>query len=83
MDRYKQVKRIGQGNYGAAYLCEDLHADGHQVVVKKVPIQEMTPDEKKQASQEVNNLAAPRTAHNPADTSPAPICLVRSCCWPA
>ena len=52
MDRFEQLKIIGRGNYGAAHLVVEK-ATGKHLVVKKVPISEMSEEERKQASQEV------------------------------
>ena len=56
MDRFEQLKIIGRGNYGAAHLVVEK-ATGRKLVVKKVPISEMSDEERKQASQEVRQHA--------------------------
>lgn len=58
MDRFEQLKIIGRGNYGAAHLVVEK-ATGRKLVVKKVPIAEMSEEERRSAGQEVRGLQAP------------------------
>ena len=76
MDRFEQLKIIGRGNYGAAHLVVEK-ATGRKLVVKKVPISEMSDEERKQASQEVRQNA---TCSRPVGTAQASggLCM-RSC----
>ena len=57
MDRYKVVKRIGTGTYGAAYLVSLKHDEREQYVLKKVQLEAANDKERQQAETEVRLLA--------------------------
>lgn len=56
MDKYIQVKKIGEGSFGKALLVKRKE-DGKQCVVKQVSISKMSPKEKEESRKEVQLLS--------------------------
>ena len=61
MENYEQIKRIGRGNYGTAFLVRELAGSKGYHVVKKIPLAHLKREEKAAARQEVgfSHYAAP------------------------
>ncbi|XP_019724254.1 serine/threonine-protein kinase Nek1 isoform X2 [Hippocampus comes] len=56
MDKYDQVKKIGEGSFGKAVLVK-AKKDGHQYVIKEVSISGMSDKERHESRKEVAVLA--------------------------
>ena len=52
--KYHRVKLLGKGSFGRAILVRD--AEGRNFVMKEIPLQDMSPVEKKKAAQEAKVL---------------------------
>ncbi|RLN45443.1 hypothetical protein BBJ28_00006631 [Nothophytophthora sp. Chile5] len=57
MHRFEEIKCIGRGSYGSAHLVRERTRLGHRYVVKKIPMELLTPKEKEQSFCEVELLA--------------------------
>ena len=55
LEKYKIIKELGRGAFGAALLVT-RHTDNKNFVMKKIDLQNMPPQEKKAAEIEVNVL---------------------------
>jgi serine/threonine protein kinase len=56
MDRYKEIRVVGRGNYGTAHLVKDLQT-GRKLVVKKIPMAALSDKERKEAGLEIQLLS--------------------------
>ncbi|XP_065833929.1 serine/threonine-protein kinase Nek8-like isoform X2 [Oscarella lobularis] len=56
MEKYEKIRIVGRGAYGIVYLCRRL-ADDHLVIIKQIPIEEMTREERQAALNEVKVLS--------------------------
>ncbi|XP_053184592.1 serine/threonine-protein kinase Nek1-like [Scomber japonicus] len=56
MDKYKQVKKIGEGGFGTAVLVLSKE-DGQQYVIKKIDTSRLSIEERQKAQQEVEVLS--------------------------
>ena len=56
MNQYKEIKRIGRGNYGTAHLVRNIRT-GTLVVVKKIPLTALTKKERADTESECKLLA--------------------------
>uniref|UniRef100_A0AAV2KYB5 non-specific serine/threonine protein kinase n=1 Tax=Knipowitschia caucasica TaxID=637954 RepID=A0AAV2KYB5_KNICA len=56
MDKYEQVKKIGEGSFGKAILVKSKE-DGHQYVIKEINISGMSSKERQESRKEVSVLA--------------------------
>lgn len=59
MDKYAFVKQIGRGSFGRCNLVQ-RKVDKKHFVLKEVNVQEMSPNERKEAMNEVNVLSVLR-----------------------
>lgn len=53
---YQKLHVVGQGAFGIVYLCQRL-SDNAQVIMKQIPVEDMTADERKSALDEVKILS--------------------------
>ena len=58
MDRYRQIKQIGKGAFGAAILVSARSDPRSQYVIKQVDVSRMKPREHEEAKKEIKLLAA-------------------------
>lgn len=56
MQKYEEIKCIGRGSYGSAYLVSEK-ATGTRFVIKKIPMELLSEHEKKQSFREVDLLS--------------------------
>ena len=56
MENYEKIKSIGRGAYGTVYLCRRI-PDGCLFIIKQIPVEEMSKDERQAAMNEVKVLA--------------------------
>ncbi|CAH1244165.1 NEK8 [Branchiostoma lanceolatum] len=56
MDKYEKIRVVGRGAYGTVYLCKRLDAQ-KEVIIKQIPIEQMTKDERQSALNEVRVLS--------------------------
>jgi NIMA (never in mitosis gene a)-related kinase len=56
MDRYKEIRVVGRGNYGTAHLVKDLQT-GRKLVIKKIPMAALSEKEKTEATSEIQLLS--------------------------
>ena len=56
MENYEKIKIIGRGAYGTVYLCRRL-SDGCLFIIKQIPVEEMTKEERQAAMNEVQVLS--------------------------
>ncbi|XP_074641765.1 serine/threonine-protein kinase Nek8-like [Tubulanus polymorphus] len=56
MEKYERIRVIGRGAYGTVYLTKRIH-DGKLVIVKQIPVEQMTKDERQAALNEVKVLS--------------------------
>lgn len=56
MEGYANPQLIGKGNYGTAYLCQDVNNDNEKVVVKKISLFSLSEKEKMDAYNECKLL---------------------------
>eukprot|EP00051_Salpingoeca_urceolata_P019713 m.290903 g.290903 ORF g.290903 m.290903 type:complete len:794 (+) comp19472_c0_seq11:35-2416(+) len=61
MDHYERKHVIGRGAYGVVWLCRRL-SDNKNVIIKQIPVEEMTTEERQAALNEVRVL---KILHNP------------------
>jgi NIMA (never in mitosis gene a)-related kinase len=54
--RYDKIRVIGQGAFGKVFLCKKV-GDSTHVVMKQIPVDDLPPDERKSAMNEVDVLA--------------------------
>jgi len=62
MHRYRQVKVLGRGGFGAAYLCQPKDNPKAHVVIKEVALSGMGPKEREDALREAQFL---KSLHHP------------------
>lgn len=55
MENYEKIKSIGRGAYGTVYLCR-RKCDGRHVIIKDIPVEQMTGEERRAALNEVHVL---------------------------
>lgn len=55
MEGYEKIRSIGRGAYGTVFLCRRT-ADDCRVIIKQIPVEEMTTDERQVALNEANVL---------------------------
>ena len=56
MDRYKEIRVVGRGNYGTAHLVKDVQT-GRKLVVKKIPLSALSEKERREAGAEIEFLS--------------------------
>ncbi|EDO46185.1 predicted protein [Nematostella vectensis] len=56
MQNYEKVRIVGRGAYGTVYLCRRL-VDNFLVIIKQIPVEEMTKEERQSALNEVKVLS--------------------------
>ena len=56
MENYEKVKSIGRGAYGTVYLCRRI-TDGCLFIIKQIPVEEMSREERQAAMNEVKVLS--------------------------
>jgi NIMA (never in mitosis gene a)-related kinase len=56
MDKYEKIRSVGRGAYGTVYLCR-RREDNNLVIIKQIPIEEMTREERQAALNEVKVLS--------------------------
>lgn len=52
---YEKIRVVGRGAYGVVHLCR-RRADGNMVIIKQIPVEEMTKEERQAALTEVKVL---------------------------
>lgn len=55
MEKYEKIKNIGRGAYGTVYLCRRI-SDGCHFIIKQIPVEEMSKEERQAAMNEVDVL---------------------------
>ena len=55
MENYEKIKSIGRGAYGTVYLCR-RKCDGRHVIIKDIPVEQMSGEERRAALNEVHVL---------------------------
>ena len=55
MDAYERIRTVGRGAYGVVILCQ-RRSDGALVIIKEIPVEEMTIEERQSALNEVKVL---------------------------
>ncbi|XP_064624629.1 serine/threonine-protein kinase Nek8-like [Lineus longissimus] len=56
MEKYEKIRVVGRGAYGTVYLCKRLH-DNKMVIIKQIPVEQMTKEERQAALNEVKVLS--------------------------
>ncbi|XP_014773599.1 serine/threonine-protein kinase Nek8 isoform X1 [Octopus bimaculoides] len=56
MEKYEKIKVVGRGAYGTVYLCRRL-SDKKLLIIKQIPVEQMTKDERQTALNEVKVLS--------------------------
>ena len=56
MENYEKLKSIGRGAYGTVYLCRRI-SDGSHFIIKQIPVEEMSKEERQAAMNEVKVLS--------------------------
>lgn len=56
MEDYEKIRIVGRGAYGTVYLCRRL-VDNYLVIIKQIPVEEMTKEERQSALNEVTVLS--------------------------
>lgn len=56
MEKYEKIRVVGRGAYGIVYLCCRLN-DKKLVIIKQIPVEQMTKDERQTALNEVKVLS--------------------------
>ncbi|RUS85141.1 hypothetical protein EGW08_007105 [Elysia chlorotica] len=56
MEKYEKIRVVGRGAYGTVHLCIRL-SDKKQVIIKQIPVEQMTKDERQAALNEVKVLS--------------------------
>ncbi|XP_038075513.1 serine/threonine-protein kinase Nek8-like [Patiria miniata] len=56
MDKYEKIRVVGRGAYGTVYLCRRL-SDQKLVIIKQIPVEQMTGEERQVAVNESKVLA--------------------------
>lgn len=56
MENYEKLKSIGRGAYGTVYLCRRI-SDGSLFIIKQIPVEEMSKEERQAAMNEVKVLS--------------------------
>lgn len=56
MDDYEKIRIVGRGAYGTVYLCR-RRLDNYLVIIKQIPVEEMTIEERHSALNEVHVLS--------------------------
>lgn len=56
MEKYDKIRAVGRGAYGTVYLCRRL-IDKKLVIIKQIPVEQMTKDERQAALNEVKVLS--------------------------
>jgi len=56
MENYEKIKTIGRGAYGTVYLCRRI-SDGCLFIIKQIPVEEMSREERQAAMNEVQVLS--------------------------
>ncbi|ELU04715.1 hypothetical protein CAPTEDRAFT_111937 [Capitella teleta] len=56
MEKYEKIRVVGRGAYGTVYLCRRL-ADNKHVIIKQIPVEQMTKEERQAALNEVKVLS--------------------------
>jgi len=56
MEKYDKLRAVGRGAYGTVYLCRRL-VDKKLVIIKQIPVEQMTKDERQAALNEVKVLS--------------------------
>ena len=55
MEGYEKIKSVGRGAHGTVYLCR-RKSDDAKVIIKQIPVEEMSTEERQVAMNEVNVL---------------------------
>ncbi|XP_022248106.1 serine/threonine-protein kinase Nek8-like isoform X2 [Limulus polyphemus] len=50
-DKFEHIRVVGRGAFGSVHLCRRL-SDGKQVIIKQIPVEQMTREEKQQSLSE-------------------------------
>ncbi|KAJ8306377.1 hypothetical protein KUTeg_016922 [Tegillarca granosa] len=56
MEKYEKIRVVGRGAYGTVHLCLRI-ADKKQVIIKQIPVEQMTKEERQAALNEVKVLS--------------------------
>ncbi|XP_060602360.1 serine/threonine-protein kinase Nek8-like [Ruditapes philippinarum] len=56
MENYEKIRVVGRGAYGTVHLCKRL-SDKKHVIIKQIPVEQMTKDERQSALNEVKVLS--------------------------
>ncbi|KAJ8040924.1 Serine/threonine-protein kinase Nek8 [Holothuria leucospilota] len=56
MDNYEKIKVVGRGAFGTVYLCQ-RQSDRKLVIIKQIPVEQMTKDERQSALNEAKVLS--------------------------
>lgn len=56
MEKYEKIRVVGRGAYGTVHLCIRL-SDKKQVIIKQIPVEQMTKEERQAALNEVKVLS--------------------------
>ncbi|CAG5116155.1 unnamed protein product [Candidula unifasciata] len=56
MEKYEKIRVVGRGAYGTVHLCVRL-SDRKEVIIKQIPVEQMTKDERQAALNEVKVLS--------------------------
>lgn len=56
MEKYEKIRVVGRGAYGTVYLCWRI-ADRKLLIIKQIPVEQMTKEERQAALNEVKVLA--------------------------
>jgi NIMA (never in mitosis gene a)-related kinase len=56
MENYEKIRIVGRGAYGTVYLCR-RRVDNYLVIIKQIPVEEMTKEERQSALNEVTVLS--------------------------
>lgn len=56
MENYEKIRTVGRGAYGTVYLCR-RRVDNYLVIIKQIPVEEMTKEERQSALNEVTVLS--------------------------
>ncbi|KAK7114041.1 serine/threonine-protein kinase Nek11-like [Littorina saxatilis] len=56
-NRYEVLKKLGSGNFGVAFLCNDIKNENEQKVLKEISVGDLQPDETVDAMHEARLLS--------------------------
>nr|XP_022317954.1 serine/threonine-protein kinase Nek8-like [Crassostrea virginica] len=56
MEKYEKIRVVGRGAYGTVHLCQRL-ADKKMIIIKQIPVEQMTKEERQAALNEVKVLS--------------------------